>query len=428
MFARPSTVERGTLGPTMEEVLQRLAEVSIRQQQIVEHLATRQGRTEEELAAVRTAAAQRVPLPDPRAHATRLLPKMTADDDVEAFLQVFENTAQREAWPEDEWARALAPLLTGEAQRAYFSLPGVAAEDYHEVKQEILARLGLSSICAAQQFHEWEFKPQVPARAQAAELSRIAQHWLLEGSPTAAQVAERVVVDRLLRALPRTHRQAVGMRNPTNTQDLVEAIEQADAIHHREAGDRAPPFPRRVVQARRPLEGAPRPVSRPMVPPPRDEPMPSAEPPSPPRAWLAGCIVHQRIPSGAPEADVTVEGKRFRALLDSGSAVTLIQSRLCPPRSGQKSFLPITCVHGDTRQVPARRITISSPQGLAGGGWPGEGPTGGRTAGKGLARLQQTAHRRYSACQPRGEPSETETASSTPPPSGAARLRQWERR
>ena len=213
---------------------------------------------------------------------------MTADDDVEAFLQVFENTAQREAWPEDEWARALAPLLTGEAQRAYFSLPFAAAEDYHEVKREILARLGLSPVCAAQQFHEWEFKPQVSARAQAAELSHIVQHWLLEGSPTAAQVAERVVVDRLLRALPRTHRQAVGMRIPANIQELVEAIELADAIHHREAGDRAPPFPRRVVHARRPLEGAPRPVSRPMVPPPRDEPMPSAEPPSPPRAWLAG--------------------------------------------------------------------------------------------------------------------------------------------
>ncbi|KAI2647467.1 Transposon Ty3-G Gag-Pol polyprotein [Labeo rohita] len=107
---------------------------------------------------------------------------MTADDDVEAFLQVFENTARREGWPDDEWARALALLLTGEAQRAYFSLPLAVAEDYTEVKREILARLGLSPICAAQQFHEWEFKPRV---------------------------AERVVVDRLLRALPRTHRQAV---------------------------------------------------------------------------------------------------------------------------------------------------------------------------------------------------------------------------
>ncbi|KAI2645879.1 Retrovirus-related Pol polyprotein from transposon 17.6 [Labeo rohita] len=358
----------GTLVPIMEEVLKCLAEVSIRQQQIAEHLATRVGRTEEEINAIRISAAQRVPLPDARAQATRLLPKMTAGDDVEAFLQVFENTARREGWPDDEWARALAPLLTAEAQRAYFSLPLAVAEEYTEVKREILARLGLSPICAAQQFHEWEFKPRVPARAQAAELSRIAQHWLLEGNPTAAQVAERVVVDRLLRALPRAHRQAVGMRNPTTTLELVEAIELADAVHHREAGDRVSPFPRRVVQERRPLEGTPRPVNRPTVPPPRDEPMPSAEPPSPPRAWLAGCIVHQRVPSGAPEADVTVEGKRYRALLDSCSAVTLIQSRLCRPGNNQKTYLPITCVHGDTRQIPARKVTISTPQGT----WPVE--------------------------------------------------------
>ncbi|KAG1948853.1 hypothetical protein F2P79_012397 [Pimephales promelas] len=320
----------------MEEILKRLTEVSIRQQQIVEHLATRQGRTEEELIAIGTSATQHIPLPDSRAQATRLLPKMTVDDDVEAFLQVFETTAKNEAWPEEEMARALAPLLTGEAQRAYFSLPRTDAEDYNKVKQEILARLGLSSICAAQQFQEWEFKPRVPARAQAAELSRIAQHWLLEGNPTAAQVVERVVVDRLLRALPRAHRQAVGMRNPTNILELVEAMELADAIHHREAGDRALPFPRRVVQDQ-----------------PADRWFPHRE--------MNPCpALNHRHPRE--------HGKSFRALLDSGSAVTLIQSRLCGPRSGQKNFLPITCVHGDTRQVPSRRITISSPQGT----WPVE--------------------------------------------------------
>ncbi|KAL0186157.1 hypothetical protein M9458_017827, partial [Cirrhinus mrigala] len=289
---------------------------------------------------------------------------MTADDDVEAFLQVFENTATREGWPLEDWALALAPLLTGEAQRAYFSLPLTVAENYDEV----IARLGLSPICVAQQFHEWEFKPRVPARAQAAELSRIAQHWLLEGNPTAAQVAERVVVDRLLCALPRSHRQAVGMRNPTSTLEFVEAIELADAVHQREAGDQAPPFPRRVVQERRSLEGTSRPVSRPSVPSPWDEPMPSAEPITPPRTWLVGCIVHQRVPVGAPEADVMIEGKPYRALLDSGSMVTLIQTRLCPPHSGHKSFLLITCVHRETRQVPARRVIISSTQGT----WPVE--------------------------------------------------------
>ncbi|KAL0152976.1 hypothetical protein M9458_051729 [Cirrhinus mrigala] len=181
----------------IQDLLQRLTEVNIRQQQIVEHLATWQSRAEEEIAAVRLHTAQHIPLPDPRAQATRLIPKMTAHDDVEAFLQVFESTATREGWAVEEWALALAPLLTGEAQRTYFSMPPALATNYNEAKREILARLGLSPICAVQQFHE--YKTQVPARAQAAELTRVAQHWLLEGEPTTAQVVERVVINRLLR-------------------------------------------------------------------------------------------------------------------------------------------------------------------------------------------------------------------------------------
>ncbi len=129
----------------------------------------------------------------------------------------------------------VAPLLTGEAKHAYFALPAASASQYVEVKKEILARLGLSPICAAQYFHEWEYKPRLPARAQAAELIRLAQHWLLEGSLSASQVAERVVVDRFLRALPRSHRQVVGMRSPTTTSELVEAIELADAAQQRDA-------------------------------------------------------------------------------------------------------------------------------------------------------------------------------------------------
>ncbi len=273
-----------------------------------------------------------------------------------------------EGWLPADWARALAPLSTGEAQRAYFSLPAVTAGQYDEVKREILARLGLSAVCAAQHFHVWEYKSRLPARAQAAELTRLAQHWLLEGNPSAAQVAERVVIDRLLRALPRSHRQAVGMRNPTTTLKLVEAIELADATQQRDAGERAPPFPRRVGQERRAPEGTPRHMSRPAAPSPRDEPMPT-EPPTPPaRTWLAGCIVHRALPTGAPETEVKVNGKLFRAILDSGSAVSLVQSHVLAPRTDYKTFLPITCVHGDTRQVPARRVTISAAPGT----WPVE--------------------------------------------------------
>ncbi|KAI2658233.1 Transposon Ty3-G Gag-Pol polyprotein [Labeo rohita] len=352
----------------MEDLLKCLTEVSVRQQQIVEHIAGRQGQVEEELAALRLAAAQRVPLPDPRIKATQLLPKLTGDDDIELYLQMFETTATRENWDQSEWARLLGPLLTGEAQRAYFSLPTELAESYDNLKKEILGRLGLSPISAAQLFHEWEYKPRHPARAQAAELARLARHWLLEGAPTAGQVAERVTIDRLLRALPPAARRAVGMTNPTTIAELVGSIELAEAAMRRDPGERAPSFPRRVGQERRAPEGTQRTVHRPAAPGPVDEPMPTEDPAPPPRTWMAGCIVHREPPRGAPRAEVKINGRAALALLDSGSSVSLVQAAILPPRKDSKAHLPITCVHGDTQNVPARRVTISA----APGAWPVE--------------------------------------------------------
>lgn len=178
----------------MGEILQRLTKVSICKQQIVEHLATRQGETEQELAALLAAAAQHPLLLDPCVQAARILPKLTPHDDIESYLQMFKNTATTEGWQQDDWAWVLAPLLTGKAQLAYFSLPVASAARYVDVKREILARVGLSPVCVAQFFFEWKSKPRLPARAQVAELLRPIRN------PASGQVAECVVIDRLLHA------------------------------------------------------------------------------------------------------------------------------------------------------------------------------------------------------------------------------------
>ncbi|KAI7802247.1 hypothetical protein IRJ41_004894 [Triplophysa rosa] len=339
----------------MEEIVRRLAEITVRQQQLTEQLTQRQNRADAAMDQMREAIAAWIPLPE-----------LTDQDDVEAYLHTFEVIAAREAWDKAEWVKILAPFLTGEAQRAYYALPTVAAEDYDVLKAEILARMGLSAISAAHLFFKWTYDENTPVRAQAAQLSRLGHLWLLSDRPTASQVAERVVVDRLLRALPRRYRTAVSMRGPTILMDLIESVELAEASAARDAGERAMLAPRRVSPAWRPPEGISRPGNRPAAPSPLDEPMPTEPGPVAPRAWMAGCAVHRQVSPGAPQRVIKVNGRPVTATLDSGSTITLVQPDVVAPGAGGKFTIPITCVHGDTREFPARRVTVAAPL----GSWP----------------------------------------------------------
>nr|XP_061838109.1 protein NYNRIN-like [Nerophis lumbriciformis] len=60
---------------------------------------------------------------------------------------------------------------------------------------------------------------------------------------------------------------------------------------------------------------------------------------------------------------VKIGGTDAHALLDSGSAVTLVHADFAGPLS--KDTVPVTCVHGDVRQYPVSHIHIQTPRGDA---------------------------------------------------------------
>ena len=129
-----------------------------------------------------------------------VLSKQTPEDDVEAFLELFERTATREQWPAADWGGILAPYLIGEAQRACRDLPARDARDYNQLKAAILSTIGYSLPARAQRFHAWSYQATNPPRAQIAELSRLTQNWLATGEET--PWIERIIIDRCIRSLP----------------------------------------------------------------------------------------------------------------------------------------------------------------------------------------------------------------------------------
>ncbi len=72
------------------------------------------------------------------AHVT--LMKMGPHDDPEAFVDLFEKTAEACGWARSQWPVRLIPLLTGEAQVAAQQLPVANLLAYKDLKRAILQR------------------------------------------------------------------------------------------------------------------------------------------------------------------------------------------------------------------------------------------------------------------------------------------------
>ena len=136
----------------------------------------------------------------PTAALTSRLTKLGPDDDVEAYLEVFERTAQRESWPEEQWAHIVAPFLTGPAQQASQDLPADAVRQYPALIQAILAYYGHNLRARAQRVHNWRFDVRGAVRTQVAQQSRLVKRWLASGEGPSP--IDLVIIDSTLRRLP----------------------------------------------------------------------------------------------------------------------------------------------------------------------------------------------------------------------------------
>ncbi|MGL5295035.1 MAG: hypothetical protein ACRC9V_14970, partial [Aeromonas sp.] len=148
----------------------RPTEISVRKQQLAEALTKKQDHADRGVEKMSEIVSARTQLPNDRTKVHLLFTKLGEQDNVEAYLHMFEVIATREAWARPEWAKILAPFLSGEAQWAYYALPAPTNKDYDAFKAEIMARMGLSPVSAAQNLFQWAYDKYLLVRARASQL------------------------------------------------------------------------------------------------------------------------------------------------------------------------------------------------------------------------------------------------------------------
>lgn len=82
------------------------------------------------------------------------IPKMTTDDDQEAFSNTLERSARAASWPEEQWAAILIPCLVGPAQQVVDTIPPKDVMDYGKMRDAILQMFNLSPKAYHRHLHE----------------------------------------------------------------------------------------------------------------------------------------------------------------------------------------------------------------------------------------------------------------------------------
>uniref|UniRef100_A0A8C4T3S2 SCAN box domain-containing protein n=1 Tax=Erpetoichthys calabaricus TaxID=27687 RepID=A0A8C4T3S2_ERPCA len=155
------------------------------------------------------------------------LPKMTSQDDPEAFLKTFERVARHYKWPEETWSPRLAPLLCGEAQLAYAGLDDSHAMSYSQVKEAILLCYRSASDIYRQQFRSLKLHPGESPRFAALKLKDLAIQWLKPIEAEKMKLLDKIVLEQFVTILPKETQVQLHMLQP---EDLEAAITFAESF------------------------------------------------------------------------------------------------------------------------------------------------------------------------------------------------------
>ncbi|XP_044303747.1 zinc finger protein 24-like [Varanus komodoensis] len=155
------------------------------------------------------------------------LPPLTQGASTEACLATFERMADASQWPREEWVARLVPILSGQAQQAYFSLDPKDKGDYGKVKVAIL-RLDdyITAEAHRQGFRHFCYQAAEGPRGTCRRLQELCHRWLKPESQTKEQIVDLLILEQFLVILPQDMQDWIRERGPQSCDRAVALAEE----------------------------------------------------------------------------------------------------------------------------------------------------------------------------------------------------------
>ncbi|ETE61632.1 Zinc finger protein, partial [Ophiophagus hannah] len=155
------------------------------------------------------------------------LPPLTQGGSTEAYLATFERVADASQWPREEWVTRLVPVLSGQAQQAYFSLDAKDKADYGKVKVAILKLDDYLAIEAhRQRFRHFCYQAADGPRMACQQLQELCHCWLRPEGQSKEQILDLLILEQFLVILPQEMQDWIRERGPETCDRAVALAEE----------------------------------------------------------------------------------------------------------------------------------------------------------------------------------------------------------
>lgn len=155
------------------------------------------------------------------------LPPLNQGGNTEAYLATFERVADASQWPREEWVTRLVPILSGQAQQAYFSMDPKDKGDYRKVKVAVL-RLDdyLTAETHRQGFRHFCYQDAKGPRGTCQQLQELCHRWLKPESQSKEQILDLLILEQFLVILPQEMQEWIRERGPESCDQAVALAEE----------------------------------------------------------------------------------------------------------------------------------------------------------------------------------------------------------